>query len=235
MVPIQRPTLDADTHQREIDRCLKALRRKSGPTVNVDDVAAVLEAVAGSFRSVASRRDKTVLSELGSLSTFIRSAKAEISALRPDEVKESFLPKAADELDAIVAATADATNAIMDAAERIDGFSSDLPAASRGALADETGRIFEACGFQDITGQRVSKVVMALKEIEVRVDGLIEAFGGGTGKRPKRAATKAAAKTGGKTARSRKKKPSDQDLLEGPQLAGSGISQDDVDALLARS
>src|SRR3546814_13096527 len=37
--------------------------------------------------------------------------------------------------------------------------------------------IFEACGFQDITGQRITKVVTALQKIETKVDALLNAFG----------------------------------------------------------
>src|SRR5262245_58257996 len=51
--------------------------------------------------------------ELQRLANFIQDTKTEIAALRPDEVKQQYLPTAADELDAIVAATAQATNTIM--------------------------------------------------------------------------------------------------------------------------
>ena len=100
--------------------------------------------------------------------------KSEIAALRPDEVKEEYLPAAADELDAIVAATAEATNSIMDATEIIERVAENLEGENQDALLDATTRIYEACGFQDITGQRISKVVKTLEEIENKVDALVK-------------------------------------------------------------
>ena len=38
--------------------------------------------------------------------------------------------------------------------------------------------IFEACNFQDITGQRISKVVGAMKFVEERVHHMMEIWGG---------------------------------------------------------
>ena len=42
---------------------------------------------------------------------------------------------------------------------------------------DATTRIYEACSFQDITGQRITKVVKALHGIEEKVDAFVAAFG----------------------------------------------------------
>ena len=51
--------------------------------------------------------------------------------------------------------------------------------ASRAArLQDATTRIYEACGFQDITGQRITKVVATLKAIERKVAQIVATFGG---------------------------------------------------------
>jgi chemotaxis protein CheZ len=82
---------------------------------------------------------------------------------------------------------------------------------------EHTGEIFTACSFQDITGQRITKVVRSLKFVEERVNALIGMWG-----RDELAATQAEAA------------PVDADkaLLNGPQLAGQGVSQDDVDRLL---
>ena len=44
-------------------------------------------------------------------------------------------------------------------------------------LQDATTRIYEACSFQDITGQRITKVVAALKAIEAKVAQIVATFG----------------------------------------------------------
>jgi chemotaxis protein CheZ len=166
--------------------------------------------------------DKGLYLELKRLAAFIEQTKAEIAALRPDEVKLAFLPKATDELDAIVRSTAEATNRIMDAAEIVSGVADKIDAEGSGKLMDAVTSIYEACSFQDITGQRITKVVNTLKVIESRIDQMIFSAG---------AAGEAAA-----IAPISVEQPphalSDSELLNGPALPGQGRSQEEIDALL---
>lgn len=164
-----------------------------------------------------------LFAEIEMLYGFIRKARAEIAQLRPDEVKEEHLPRAGQELEAIVEATADATHKIMDAVEIIEGAIPQTEGDAQAQLSDAVTRIFEACSFQDITGQRIGKVVKTLKDIEDRVDAMINAFGGEI-KKIKAEQVKQEAK---------KEEVTDADLLEGPQLAGQGKNQAEIDALLA--
>ncbi|MFY9693189.1 MAG: hypothetical protein WAK35_05550 [Xanthobacteraceae bacterium] len=81
------------------------------------------------------------------------------------------MARVADELDAVSAGTAQATQKILAAAEEIDQLANNLSAALKGRLerelaqdiADSALRIFEACNFQDLIGQRVAKVMKTLK------------------------------------------------------------------------
>ncbi len=81
------------------------------------------------------------------------------------------MTRIADELDAVTAGTAQATQKILAAAEEIDQLADNLSAALKGRLeqelaqdiADTVVRIFEACNFQDLIGQRVAKVMKTLK------------------------------------------------------------------------
>ncbi len=173
--------------------------------------------------TISMARESELFAELESLAAYIQSVKSEITAIRPDQVKEDYLPLAADELDAIVEATAEATNAIMDAAEIIERVAGESTVEIGGKLRDATTSIYEACGFQDITGQRINKIVRALKDIEGKVDRLMTAFGGAP-----------AASSGKKPKKKKKAGPiTDESLLEGPQLKNKGSSQEEVDALLA--
>ncbi|WP_337998032.1 protein phosphatase CheZ [Oleispirillum naphthae] len=163
--------------------------------------------------------------ELLGLFEHIQKIRREIAAIRRPGDSEDRFEQMSDELDAIVEHTEAATNTIMENVEAI----SDLVAEARekarnpevsAALAkvdEHAGEIFTACSFQDITGQRITKVVRSLKFVEERVNSLIGMWG-----RDALAALK------GEDA-----KPADADaaLLNGPQLAGQGVSQDDVDRL----
>ena len=183
-----------------------------------------------------------VHAELEHLAAYIDAAKREIADIRPNDVKEEFLPSATDELDAIVDATADATNAIMDSCEIVEGVMGEVDAGISTKLMDATTRIYEACTFQDITGQRIGKVVGALKSIEERIDALMDTLGDDAGptrkKTPsKKKSTKGRAKNPSNTkvgnAPKSKQEITDADLLEGPQLGDKAKNQAEIDALLA--
>jgi chemotaxis protein CheZ len=166
------------------------------------------------------RTSLDMLKDLRELVQFIQRAKAEIAAIRPDEIKDRHLTIASDELDAIVSATEDATNEIMEAAEAIEGIAAGIGGDQADAISESVTRIYQACSFQDITGQRISKVVGALKHIEAKVESMVTLLGG------REAAILRAAKV---------VEAADEDpeakLLNGPQLPGKATSQDEIDAL----
>lgn len=196
---------------------------KSGDTatglVAIEDIAGVVESLIDAAGGDLPSGAEEVVHGLQSLAEYIQTTRAEISAIRPDEVKDEFLPQATDELDAIVAATADATNNIMDAVEMVEDVMTRAEGDDSTKLMDATTKIYEACTFQDITGQRINKVVSMLKHIEDKIDAML-------GHLPAELST-ASEKT------ESKKPVTDEDLLNGPQLDGKGQSQDDIDALLA--
>jgi chemotaxis protein CheZ len=207
------------------------------PVKAVDRVVAAAKGVkknpnkeSAKTTSQTSVKGMDVYAELERLAAYIDAAKREIAEIRPDDVKEEYLPDATDELDAVVDATADATNAIMDSCELVEGVMGAVDADVSATLMDATTRIYEACGFQDITGQRISKVVTALKNIEERIDALMYTLGDEAIK-AKTKPTKTNVKR--KAQKQNKKDITDADLLEGPQLGDKAKSQAEIDDLLA--
>jgi len=83
----------------------------------------------------------------------------------------------AHELEAVSKGSEEATQKILAAAEDIDQVADNLTAAlkdeiDRGLaqdIRDRVVQIFEACNFQDLTSQRVAKVMAALKGIEAEI------------------------------------------------------------------
>ena len=160
--------------------------------------------------------------QLVDLSTAIAETKRELASMRDPNVKSAGEVKSAtQELDAVVNATESATNDIMNAAELIDDLAgrlkSQATSQSDASLAEEINEkvvnIFEACNFQDITGQRITKVVNTLAFIDERVSRMMEMWG-----------AEQIASDQGEVAH-------DDDLLNGPAPEGEGSSQDDIDAL----
>ncbi|MEC8664859.1 MAG: protein phosphatase CheZ [Pseudomonadota bacterium] len=161
---------------------------------------------------------RDVLSEqLISLREIIEEARAQLVAARPGDIRGVHIPNATDELDAVVGATEEATGVIMDSCEHIQAQLSGVPQAISQEIDSQIIKIFEACSFQDITGQRITKVIKALQEIDIKISALL----------------------GETTITAEMSQPQQADidkpetLLNGPQMSDQAITQDDIDALLA--
>ncbi len=163
--------------------------------------------------------------ELVGLFHYIRRVRQEIAAIyRPADGDHQF-DTMADQLDAIVGATEEATNTIMEAMENNDQLLAKLreeitdsdQLACLDRIAENGMAVFEACSFQDITGQRVSKVVKSVTYVEERINALIGIWG-------KEELEKVEVKPD-------REKTADEMLVHGPPLEGHGISQDDIDKL----
>lgn len=174
-----------------------------------------LDRAVGAIRGRHPTAAPAVLEEVEELGRIIAHAKAEIAALVIDDIAICDIPFATDELDAIVAHAASAINVILESCETLDAMVVDLDGAKAARLRDATTRIYEACGFQDIAGQRITKVVATLKAIEQKVAHIVSTFGT---RLPARDAWQEAEPV---------------PLLNGPQLPAEAMAQADIDQLLA--
>jgi chemotaxis protein CheZ len=164
-------------------------------------------------------------SELDGLLRYIQRVRVEITSIDRPADEENGFGGMGDQLDAIVQATEKATNTIMNAMEQNDdavaklreGITDPDQLALLDKITNSSNDVFEACSFQDITGQRVNKVVKSITYVEERVNALVDIWG-------KDELDKVDV-TG-------KEKTEDEKLLDCPQLeGGAGLSQDDIDAL----
>lgn len=127
------------------------------------------------------------------------------------------VPRVAHELNAVVEGTERATQMILAAAEEIDAAANNLSAALNGRIEqslaqdiqDQVIKIFEACNFQDLIGQRVAKVLATLSFVEDHIGRVLEEI---------------------KTASASRRR---NGALHGPRLDGDPghASQDEVDAM----
>ena len=79
------------------------------------------------------------------------------------------------ELEAVVQATEAAANQIMEAAEAIGDWLREGRGdpSSLEAVAGKLNTIFEACTFQDVTGQRVRRAIQHLRQVETMLGELM--------------------------------------------------------------
>lgn len=164
--------------------------------------------------------------EIAQMVRTIGQAKMEIASIKHPKAVDDRMDAATNELDAIVLGTETSTHDILTASERIEGTVRRMTALHPEdqelvALSEEVAgdiiNIFEACNFQDITGQRITKVVNTIRFIEQRILAIIEIWG-----------REAFAELPLSEDAS---KDDDQRLMNGPQLPNQGISQDDINAL----
>jgi chemotaxis protein CheZ len=160
-----------------------------------------------------------IVRELASVADYIRHIKSEIGVLRANELCRDRLPMANEELGSVVKATASATHTIMAAAEEILGAEEDCPHAYRSTVETKLLEIFEACSFQDITGQRIAKVLDALTQVEKRLGRFATAVN---------IRDRADAVDPEEALRQARR---EMLLLNGPQAEGAGIPQDAIDKL----
>ena len=181
-----------------------------------------MRAVFATMHGDLSGEGTSLLAEVELLGRTIAAAKAEIAALRVGDINDSYIPSATDELDAIVAHTATATNCILEACETLDTLALGMQGKAAEQMNDATRRIYEACSFQDITGQRISKVVMTLKTIDEMVATIIATFSVPAETGDNISAAAGDAQEGAPAA-----------LLNGPQLPMAAMDQSEIDKLLA--
>ncbi len=210
------PEAGAGLQHAEIMSELRALRAALCARNNGQPAPALIEE-AGAFKT-----------ELGSIYDAVRRTKEEIATLVLTSFTDPEMGRVSRELDAVVGGTETATHRILQASEEIEEAAKTLAAAIKNIqnqhlardILDQVTHIFEACNFQDLAGQRITKVTATLKFIEEHILRLLEIWGGL--EQLADAAPMAKAEV--------KKYPK---LVNGPMLEGDHdcISQTDIDVM----
>lgn len=147
------------------------------------DTKVVLEAIEKLERLVAHRAEgpepDRVRVDLVEMMNAITRTKAEIASMRPSPDASSHFDQASNELGAIVGTTEKATSDILASAERVQEIAWTLreqgvDASVCDLLDANATEVYAACSFQDLTGQRIRKVVEVLRFLEARIDAMIK-------------------------------------------------------------
>lgn len=164
-------------HHAELMAELRALRTAIAQNQNVDRSAASAQTAQAPLTEA--RKLKIELDVIGEA---IKQTKEEIVHLQDQGFDNSRITRVAGELDAIVSGTEQATNKILRSAEQIDEAARNLSAMLKSTyekdltqdIQDQVTQIFEACNFQDMTGQRIAKVVSTLTMVEDHLARMME-------------------------------------------------------------
>jgi chemotaxis protein CheZ len=222
---------------REIMSELRAIRAQMGTpgpsmvTETIGEAAsretAEAHALLETYRAQIEQCEKLKV-ELDLIYDAISRTKREIAVLHGNSFNGEEMAKVNGELGAVVGGTEEATQQILEAAESIDNAATALSRVTspdqQKLLSEEIQErvvsIFEACNFQDLTGQRIKKVMTTMKFIENHITIMMDIWGGVD-------AIKAHAPPIVDL------REGDDRLLNGPKIEGDvgHASQDDIDAL----
>jgi|GEM_PF-520031 len=219
---LEQTLMESDRGRRFLKEFLN--RHKTPETTEILTAIGRLEKMMTRQRKVPDL-DKIRL-DIADMHEAIERTKAEIANIKAEGEESNRFVDASHELDAIVTQTEGATQSILEAAEQIqekawvlrENGADDAVCDDIDAKATE---IFMACSFQDLTGQRTNKVVQVLRYLESRINLMINIWG--------IEELEADATAGPVDSRP------DAHLLNGPQLAGGGVSQNNVDELMSVS
>ncbi len=172
-----------------------------------------------------------IMSEIQAMNEHISVTKKEVAALKPVDETNTTISIATEELSEVVKSTESAANSILENTELLDQIVTDM----RGKVADGdpdgvmpdidkiefiSSELLVACSFQDVTGQRITKVVNSLNFIEERLNKMIDIWNIEHGTADVQA-----------IALPKNDTREDKGLLHGPQNEAAGMSQDDIDSM----
>lgn len=206
--------------QRKVFRIEQMLAGRRGPGCE-----------PAALRAPAERREEAIDASLQGLEAELARLRETVARNRHDLAdllgpdRDRRFARAAGELGASIDAMEKATKSILDLTENIDDSAKSLVASlkqghERGLAQDiqeHAGKIYEACNFQDLTGQRIAKVIAMLGAIEEQIGAALKRCSAVSASVPLDAKS-AFARTG---------------LINGPKLDGDAghADQSDIDAM----
>lgn len=204
------------------DSLLKNLinQRQQKGELSIEDVGSILQQVASDFHG-ATETDAFLRSEITKMAEYIDQAKMEIAEMMSEHSDgEKPTANVSVQLDAVVKATEQASNEIMNVADAVQALAAGVGGEKEQKLMNEAMKLYEACSFQDLTGQRINKVISIVNYMDDKLHKLTALFSKADMDMASAKKTSATVIQG---------QFDERDLLNGPQL--NQPTQADIDAL----
>jgi chemotaxis protein CheZ len=206
----------------------------------LEDIAAMIQPqqvlmanIAEAYRREVEEVTK-LRGEMQAIQDAISETKRQVVSFHAPSQQGVNVNHAAGELGAVVMDTEGATNNILASAERIEMLAGVIESETTmkamkgraGEIAQHVMQIYEACNFQDLTGQRITRVCDTLNFVEERVGRMAEVWGGLD-------ALSQIMTSEIETQKARQEALGTHALAAGPAMVGADghVGQDDIDAL----
>lgn len=173
-----------------------------------------------------SATDPDYQAHLLAMAECLRDAQHTIAAIRAEEIPQQHIPSASGELSAIKSQLEEAAGQILDACASVEAAVEGSTPGTADLVQEAMTKIYEACVFEDIGGQRITKILKTLSTIEERILALLAAIG----------PTLAQMERGnGAVIRIKEQihKEDEISLKNGPQLPQYAPKQGDIDSMFA--
>lgn len=193
---------------------LKALQHENKGVIDINNIDHIinqfLELLSPYLKNT---QEKEIYHQVEMILAQFKSLKSDVSNISHDILDKNFIPEITMDLRSVILQTENSVTSILDISDDISALSQKISdPIVREALMIKSTRILELCNFQDLTGQRIQKIVHHLTEIESVIYKMLHALRPDTNLRIK-------------------KEDDDSNLLNGPQKEHESPSQDDIDAL----
>ena len=187
-----------------IDEIVDCISQERDGDIPLTELLGLTKVMIESLQSMIEERG----GEVSAIADHIERTQIELDALKPGSLAGETISGADDDLKEVVGATEQATQTILESAERIMAAGDSDMDSYRQIVDEAVVNIFEACCFQDITGQRINRVLATLSYISKHLTHVTGVLNGGD----RQAADM--------------EMPEKCSLLNGPQSDDTAISQD---------
>lgn len=189
---------------------------------SLTEVLHLAQSTVATLKSFLDHIDNSIGDDFHQIMEKITRTREDMAHLNIKSADNCPIADAENELALVVKATEDATNRIMSAAETIMTTDPGDSANYHITVEKNIMEIFEACSFQDITGQRINKVVETLEFVDYRINKIARLFG---------IENQFEQREFDEKAWEEKQKRKNDLILHGPQDNNAAICQDDIDNL----
>ncbi len=192
---------------------LKDLQNENNGVIDINHVDNIIKKFLEILRPyLKNQQEAEIFHQMEKVLAQFSSLKRDISNMSDEILNKDFIPDITMNLRAVILQTEKSVTGIIDVSDEIAALSKEINDHEiRESLIIKSTRILELCNFQDLTGQRIQKIVHHLTEIESVIYKMLHAL------RP--------------DMRLKNKTTEEQKLLNGPQEEHSSPSQCDIDAL----
>lgn len=217
---------------RELQKYLEAMEADGVRQVPIGDVGMIVDEILRTLGGDLSAEDVIRFNGDRAGATVAKA----IPSVTPDPVPPStprgaaellqgpIFPEISRDLDSVAERLQHAAQRILASTEKVEGLMDNLEPKDATLLLDAITEIYSACGFEDITGQTIERVMSKLRQIEYQSERLLAAMGNAEARERAAALEKDV-----ETESARQK----EQLLHGPDSMKDANSQDEIDRILA--